>query len=55
MFEMDCFVSSDDLQMLINRMDKGRRGKITFKEVRITYNREVQFEAELTAKSPFNY
>jgi len=45
MFEMDCYVSSDDLQMLMNRFDKNRDGRITFAE----------FNAELSAKSPFEY
>lgn len=45
MFDMDCYVSSDDLQMLMNRFDKNRDGRITYQE----------FEGELTPKSPFNY
>ena len=45
MFEMDCYVSSDDLQMLMNRFDRNRDGRITPRE----------FEAELTPKSPFAY
>jgi len=33
MFEMDCYVSSDDLQMLMNRFDKNRDGHVTMKDV----------------------
>ena len=45
MFEMDCYVSSDDLQMLMNRFDTNRDGRITYQD----------FEGELNPKSPFNY
>ena len=30
---MDCYVSSDDLQMLMNRFDRNRDGRITPKDV----------------------
>jgi Ca2+-binding EF-hand superfamily protein len=33
MFEMDSFVSSEDLQLLMNRFDKNREGRVSFKNV----------------------
>jgi hypothetical protein len=35
MFEMDSFVSSEDLQLLMNRFDKNREGRVSFKNVKL--------------------
>lgn len=33
---MECFVSSDDLQLLMNRFDKNKDGRISMRDVRFT-------------------
>jgi Ca2+-binding EF-hand superfamily protein len=45
MYDMDTYINTDDLQLIVNRFDKNRDGRISFKE----------FERELLPKSPFNY
>jgi len=48
-------VSSDDLQLLMNRFDKNKDGRISIRDVRFTGLTPLQFESEFTPKSPFNY